>query len=168
LPIFTALDTDPALLDAHERNFVANIREHGWFTTHVGAEQGKPAFSYTTGFWLRFEFPELIVFGLQSRVAHDTYWHMYQELQAGKRFGIGIREGDIFQNLPAVLLPVAPQYYREHLGWSRWFYGNDDFLCLQLIFPEISAQFPWESSSEGFRAVQPDLTAGGWSGRLRH
>src|SRR5229473_5095649 len=76
-PMRTALDAHPAQLDRHERNFVEKIREHGWFGTHVFADKNGPGFGYTTGFWLRFGFPELILFSLSRQVAHDTFWHMY-------------------------------------------------------------------------------------------
>ena len=90
---------------------------------------------------------------------------MYHELDAGRRFPIGELTGAIFENCAAVLLPISPQQYRPHLGWSGWFYGGDDFRCLQLVFPDSSGRFPWSSgSSESFRAAQPDLTAGNWSG----
>jgi hypothetical protein len=168
MPKFTALDADPAQLDEHEQNFVAMIRKCGWFGTQVAGDKDGPGFTYTTGFWLQFEFPEVVVFGLGRQVARDTLWHMYRQLEAGKSFGIGIREDEIFRNASAVLLPVSPQHYRNHLGWSRWFYGNDEFQCLQLIFPDASGQFPWEAVSEIVSAAPPDLTAGDWSGLRRH
>ena len=168
MPRFTALDADPAKLDEHEQNFVAMIREFGWFATQVAGDKDGSAFSYTTGFWLKFEFPEIVLFGLERQVAHDTLWHIYRELEAGKRFAIGTRDDEIFQNVAAMLLPVSTQHYRDHLGWSRWFYGNDDFQCLQLIFPDRTGRFPWEEVSESFRTLQPDLTSGNWSGRRHH
>src|SRR5215475_12245901 len=126
----TALDADPAQLDRHEQNFVESVRKHGWFGTYVAADSDGPSFAYTTGFWLKFRFPELILFSLRRQVAHDTFWHMHRGLEAGKHFAIGEPEDDIFQNVAAVLLPVSPQQYRAHLGWSRWFYGGDRFQCL--------------------------------------
>jgi hypothetical protein len=165
----TALDADPAQLDEHERNFVGQIRKHGWAGTHVASDEEGPGFSYTTGFWFKFNFPELILFSLRGNVAHDTFWHMYHELAAGRRFPVGELTEDIFQNSLAVLLPVSPQQYRPHLGWSRWFYGSDDFLCLQLVFADSCGHFPWSSrSSESFRTTQPDLTTGNWSGLRDH
>lgn len=168
----TALDADPAELDKHEQNFVEQIRKHGWFGTHVLSDEEGPGFSYTTGFWLKFKFPELIVFSLQREVAHDTFQHMYHELEAERRFPLGEPNGAIFKNFAAVLLPVSPQQYRPYLGWSSWFYGGDHFPCLQLVFPDSSGRFPWSlGSSESFRAAHPDLTAGNWSGlryNLRH
>jgi Domain of unknown function (DUF4262) len=169
MPKFTALDADPARLDAHEQNFVEKIREQGWFAIHVLGDADGPGFAYTTGFWLKFKFPELIVFGLTRDVAHDTFWHMYRQLEAGERFGTGKRVNEIFENVPAVLLPVSQQHYRSHLGWTRWFYGNDEFQCLQLIYPDENGRFPWsDEASLDFRATQPDLTAGNWSDSRTH
>jgi hypothetical protein len=161
----TALDAVPAQLDKHEQRFVENIRKHGWFHMHVGAGEGEPEFSYTTGFWLKFTFPEVILFSLRREIAHDTFWHIYRELEAGRRFATGEPEPGILRDSPAVLLPVSPQRYRTHLGWSRWFYGGDAFECLELVFPDLSGHFPWSSSaSDAFRAAQPDLTEGDWPG----
>jgi Domain of unknown function (DUF4262) len=161
----TALDADPAQLDRHEQNFVENVRKHGWFGTYVGADGDGPGFGYTTGIWLKFGFPELVVFSLSRQVAHNTFWYMYRGLEAGKHFAIGEPEDDIFKNVAAVLLPVSPQEYPAHLGWSRWFYGGDQFQCLQLVFPDPSGSFPWsDRASDSFRAGQPDLTAGNWFG----
>ncbi|WP_375789886.1 DUF4262 domain-containing protein [Bradyrhizobium sp. Pha-3] len=97
--------------------------------------------------------------------AHNTFWHIYRELDAGRRFPVGEPTGEIFENVPAVLLQVAVEQYRAHLGWSRWFYGNGEFECLQLIYPDRSGAFPWAPGSlVDFRAAQPDLTAGNWAG----
>jgi hypothetical protein len=86
--MFTTLDVDPSRLDEHERKFVSNIREHGWFGTAVfGDEEG--GFSYTTGFWLKFNFPEIMTFALKRETAHDTFWHICRTLEQGERFAIG-------------------------------------------------------------------------------
>jgi hypothetical protein len=94
---------------------------------------------------------------------------MYRRLEAGKRFAIGEPEDDIFKNVAAVLLPVSRQEYQSHLGWSRWFYGGDEFECLQLVFPDSNGYFPWsDRASDSFRASQPDLTTGNWFGHRGH
>lgn len=163
--MLTALDIDPAQLDKYEQNFVAQIRKHGWFGTHVMPDDEGPGFSYTTGLWLKFRLPELILFSMSKEAAHDTFWHVYRELEAGRRFPVGEPIGEIFENVTAVLLPVSPEQYRPHLGWSGWFYKGDSFECLQLVVPDRDGKFPWTpGSSADFRRTQPDLTAGDWSG----
>jgi hypothetical protein len=163
--MLTALDAAPERLDQHEQNFVQQIREHGWFGTHVAADAEGPGFCYTTGFWLKFRFPEVILFSMSRETAQDTFWPIYRELEAGRRLPVGELTGEIFENAAAVLLAVALEQYEAHLGWSRWFYGNDSFECLQLVFPDRGGEFLWTSgSSADFQAAQPDLTAGNWFG----
>jgi hypothetical protein len=165
--MFTALDAPPERLDQHEQNFVAQIRNHGWFGTHVMPEGDKPGFAYTTGFWLKFEFPEVILFSMRQQAARDTFWTIYHELEAGRLPPVGEPTAAIFQNAAAVFLPLSLQHYRCHLGWSRWFYGNDEFECLELVYPDRDGRFPWAAeASNAARAAQPDLTEGNWSGLL--
>ena len=129
------------------------------------ADGNGPGFSYTTGFWLKFEFPELILFSMSRENAQDTFWTIFRELEAGRRLPVGDPTDAVFENAAAVLLSVSLEHYQSHLGWSRWFYGNDSFECLQLVFPDRGGAFPWTpGSSADFRAAQPDLTAGNWTG----
>jgi len=163
----TALDTDPRKLDEHEQEFVADVREHGWFNTGVLAEDDLPGFSYTTGFWLSARLPEAIIFSTKNAVAHDLFWDMYRQGKAGMTYPVSVRTDLVFANLPAYLFPVAKKHYHEHLGWSRWFYGGDDFPCLQIVWPDPKGVFPWEQGfDERFRQDQTDLTEDGWLNSL--
>jgi hypothetical protein len=164
----TALDADAAALDEHEKTFVANIRKHGWTHTFVSEDEEGCGFSYTTGFWLSLNFPELIMFSLRHEIAHDTFWHIYRELEGGHTFVAREPIENIFENLRAVLLPVHKGQFPEYLGWSRWFYGGDDFKCWQLVWPDPNGRFPWHFDvSSAMREGQPDLTEENWCG-LRH
>jgi hypothetical protein len=160
----TALDAPPERLDADEKKFVAAIREHGWFRTQVSADDEGPGFSYTTGLCINAGHPELILFGLKGDIARDVLWDLFREAQAGFRLPSSTRTDRAFGNLPAYAFPVAKRHYPEYLGWSRWFYGGDDFGCLQLVWPDRAGLFPWEA---GFDAAlgddQPDLSEAGWT-----
>jgi hypothetical protein len=164
----TALDADASAMDEHEKKFVSTIRKHGWTQTSVSADEAGCGFSYTTGFWLNLRFPELITFSLRHESAHDTFWYMYRELEGGQTFAVREPIENIFSNLRATLLPVPGRHFQEYLGWSRWFYGGDDFSCMQLVWPDPSGKFPWQFDvSSAMLDAQPDLTDGNWSG-LRH
>jgi len=159
----TALDAPDDVLDDQEKNFVSHVREHGWFRTNVFEESGSPGFSYTTGFWLGLKAPEIIVFSLKSEIAHDVLWDVYRAIDAGTTFPVGQRLSNVFANIEAVFLPVAKPFYRERLGWSRWFYGNDEWPCLQLVWPDAFGKFPWETGyEERFATSQPNLTGEAW------
>ncbi|WP_235364918.1 DUF4262 domain-containing protein [Sphingomonas sp. ERG5] len=155
------------MLDAGEANFVDKVRDYGWFATHVTAEEGHPGFAYTTGFWLTLQVPEVIVFSLKSDIAHDVLWDMFRDAKAGARRPMGTSVPDIFGNTDAYLFPIAKAHYPDHLGWSRWFYGGDDFPCVQLVWPDRAALFPWQPGFDArFSADQPDLSEKGWVSSL--
>ena len=162
--MFTALDADPKNMDKHERKFVGIIREHGWHRMNVFADQSGPGFVYTTGFWL-IGFPEIIVFSMKPEIAGDVLWDMFRSIKAGQTYPTAEMTNDIFANLRAYLLPVGKRHYPEHLGWSSWFYGNNEFPCLQLVWSDHDGVFPWERHfSAEFTGDQPDLSEGNWAG----
>ncbi|MFE0755350.1 DUF4262 domain-containing protein [Inquilinus sp. NPDC058860] len=164
----TALDAPVDALDPQERRFVAIMREHGWHHTGVFEEDENPEFSYSTGFWLTLRHPEIIAFSLSQDVAGRVLWDLYRDLQKGRVLPVGVRLSDVFANTDAYLMPVDKQHYAEHVGWSRWFYGNDDFPCLQLVWPDKRGAFPWEAGRyEPPPALQPDLSPAGWIQSLK-
>jgi len=163
----TALDLPADKLDALEQAFVAQIREHGWHSTSVLEDDEGPGFTYTTGFWVSLGVPEVMVFTLSAEVAHDTLWDVYREAKGGRRFPIGVRVPDIFANVDSFLIPVGKQHYAEYLGWSRWFYGGDEFSCVQLLWPDKQGRFPWQAGVEqSYTRLQPDVSAAGWTKAL--
>ena len=166
----TALDAPESVLDPQERDFVAIVREHGWHRMNVfpDEEGDAPGFSYTTGFWLGFEAPEVVVFGLSSEVAGSILWDLYRELENGVRFEAGVRVPGLIQNMDVVFAPVARSHYRERLGWTSWFYGGEIFPSLQLIWPDRAGLFPWEAGADpAFARFQPDLSESGWAALVK-
>ncbi|MEL7027581.1 MAG: DUF4262 domain-containing protein [Pseudomonadota bacterium] len=154
----TALDLDDALLDADERSFVENVRKHGWFGTHVFEDAEGPGFSYTTGFWHKFAFPELILFALPKEVSHEIFWNFYNDLEAKKRSAVNKPISQIINGYDVIIKEVRPDHFAEYLGWNRWFYGGDNFEACQVFFPDKSGRFPWsEDTSSEFSKLQPNL-----------
>jgi hypothetical protein len=163
LDMFTALDSPQDKLDDHEKNFVAQVRKHGWFRTSVFDDGKGPGFSYTTGFWRGVKAPEIVVFSLKFELAHDVLWDIYRDVAAGVSFATGQRLSNVFANTEAVFLPVSKKFYPDYFGWSRWFYAGDDWPCLQLVWPDTNGTFPWEAAYEDrFASDQPNLTGDQW------
>jgi hypothetical protein len=163
----TAIDLPVGKLDQHDKNFIAKIQEHGWFRTNVFADEEGPGFSYTTGFWLAFGTPEVIVFSLKANSAHTIMGDIYRALESGETLPIRKPLSKLFRSHDAVLLPVSKRHYREYLGWNRWFYGGDDFPCVQLVWPDTHGVFPWVPGFEDrFVNDQIDLTDGDWAGGI--
>ncbi|WP_025290488.1 DUF4262 domain-containing protein [Sphingomonas sanxanigenens] len=159
----TALDALPETLSASEKAFVTMIRENGFFRTEVLGDDEGPGFSFTTGFWVTAKHPELIMFSMTGDIAHDIFWDLFKDARSARSLPVGRRTDQVFANLPAYAFPVAKRHYADHLGWSRWFYGDDKFPCIQIVWPDRGGVFPWE---KGFDATfvndQPDLSEHGW------
>ena len=163
----TALDLPADKLDEHEQEFVTQIREHGWHSTSVLEDDEGPGFTYTTGFCVNLGMPEVILFALNPDVAHDVLWDVYREAKGGRQFPIGVRVPDVFANVDAFLVPVGKEAYPYFLGWSTWFYGGDEFPCVQLVWPDKEGRFPWQDGiEESFKRLQPDISAAGWTKAL--
>lgn len=161
--MLTVLDAPPDALDEAEQSFVSKVREHGWFRTGVFGDDEGPGFSFTTGFWVNANHPELIIFGTRDDIAHDVFWDLFRDAKSGQALPVGRRTDAVFANLSAYVFRVAKKHHRDFLGWSRWFYGGDDFPCLQIVWPDRVGKFPWEPDFDAeFKADQPDLTEGGW------
>ena len=164
----TALDARREDLDDDEREFVDAIREDGWFRTGVLGEGKHPAFSYTTGFWLKFQAPEVLIHSLRDDIAHDVLWDIFRDLQSGWRPALGQPTDGVLGNLRVCFFRVDRRRYDDHLGWSRWFYRGGDFECVQLVWPDRGGAFPWQDGFDPkFRNDQVDLSVGGWMNKLR-
>ena len=161
--MITALDAPFIALDADEKVFVAKIREHGWFRTSVSSDDEGPGFSYTSRLWVNTGKPEVIMFGMKSEVAHDVFWDLFRDAQAGHSLKQGVQLDEVFGNLPAYAFPVAKRFYREYLGWNQWLYAGDNFPCVQIVWPDRDGEFPWRQGFDPtFAKDQPDLTESGW------
>lgn len=99
----TALDAPKESLDPSEQSFVAAIREHGWFRTHISADDEGPGYSFSTGFWTSTKQPELLLFGTRSDIAHDVLWDLFRLAEQRRALPIGRRTDQVFANLPAYL-----------------------------------------------------------------
>jgi len=157
--MLTALDLKRSLFDSAEQSFLNGIQEHGWYLTHVFADDDGPCFSYTTGFWRMLNFPELILFSLPMEACHQIFADLREKVLQGQKLLMDAPVSEIVDEYDVIMRPVLPANFEGYLGWNRWFYGGDSFQAAQVFFPDRYGAFPWsENVSEGFALTQPDLT----------
>lgn len=158
----TALDADPTAFSDYERQLVDAVREHGWFCPSVFADEDGPAFAYSVGFWKSLGKPEVIVFGLPTKVGHAVLWQVYRLFEAGLGPPVGEPIDGLLQGYPAYLMP-ADEKADDFLLSANWFYGGTDYPRLQLVWPDSNGLFPWQAGAEPtFVADQPDLSDATW------
>ena len=161
------LDYPDDHFDAAELAFVDGIKQHGWMHTNALDEDDKPGFSFTTGFAASIGHPELIIFKVDKKVAHDIFWLLYRCAENGKPVPRARRVGGILPNDDAYIFTVARRHYPNYLGWSRWFYRGDDFECLQVVWPDEAGVFPWEDGFDPkYANAQVDLSERGWAAEV--
>ena len=163
----TKLDTPFEAIEPFERAFVAKVREHGFFRAEVFGDAIGPGFSYSTGFCVTTGQPEIVMFSTEAEIAHNVFWNMFRLAEANIPVSLGKPTYQVFANRSAYVFPIAKNFYASHLSWSRWFYGGDDFSCLQIVWPDREGAFPWETTFDPAMAGrQSDLTEHGWRASL--
>ena len=163
----TLLDAPLDALKPPEHAFAAKVREDGFFRAEVFGDAVGPGFSYSTGFWVSTGQPEIIMFSIKGEIAHDEFWDMFRLAKGNTPLSLGKPTNQVFANRTAYVFPIAKRFYPDYLGWSRWFYGGDDFPCLQIVWPDREGVFPWEGRFDPAQpGGQPDLTEHGWQASL--
>lgn len=165
----TVISDPPTNPRTYEVDLIKRVKEHGWQTTSVGADDnGDPAFSYTTGFWLTLEQPEVIVFDFPAKLSHDVFGQMIARAREGDHFAVGEPVKGILSNEVVYLLPVTRDARVEYLRSSEWFYKRAEFPVLQLVWADRAGRFPWDSNcEESLVRLQPNLWEKAWTERLK-
>jgi len=146
--------------DEHERKAIQDVLEFGVHILHVFDPDGEnPRFSYTVGLWHHHQHPEVILFGLKEELCHSVLNTLNDEIADGKSFLAESSSLEILEGFRCYFEKLPKDQYESCLGWARWFYGGDDFEAVQLIWPNTSGVFPWQSNAdEHLRWMEPILT----------
>jgi hypothetical protein len=143
-----------------DEKFLENIERHGWVVTRVfrsGDETG-PEFAYSTGLFLNYQHPEIIIFGLDLGNMHTIINNIGDMVKKGQRFESGKEYQDIFARCGCEFRDVDVSRYKAYLGWAIWFYESYQFPTLQCFWPDRRGLYPWSSTcSADVATLQPLL-----------
>lgn len=136
----------PHAEDDSDRKLLSDIEKYGWHVVFVSEEPHSPRFAFTVGLYYRHAHPEILVMGLEQPTAHSVLHAMVTRIQNGEKFGSGALVTDI-ASFPLALVPVHTDHFKEFLGYGIWFYRSlsAPFPALQLVWPDGSGLFPWQS-----------------------
>lgn len=168
LPTVTVLTDPPTNLKSYEAELIGRVKEFGWQTTSVLADDNSdPGFSYTTGFWITVDQPEVVVFDFPPELAHDVFGQMMRRAQAGNRLELGRPVDGILANEAVYFFRVTRGSAASYLRSSDWFYRRGPFPAVQLVWADSSGRFPWEQDFDASLVkLQPDLSPKGWMDEL--
>lgn len=135
-------------LDVTLESIQQKVNEFGCNIIHIPADEYNPGFAYTIGLYQRFKHPEIICFSLKQETLHGLLNDACTFIQQGKFFRPGgIPCEDLLNNYDVQFLRVDKSYHPNYLGFANWFYQNQDYPAIQLVWPDKQGIFPWE---EGF------------------
>jgi hypothetical protein len=147
-------------LKPQDAKFLEMIEEHGWAVTRVAPRVGEEGecFAYSAGLFFRFGQPEIVMFGLSLETMHLVINSIGRQMKEGVKFVPEQSFDDLLDKYPCQFKYVDKSHYREHLGWTSWFYESHDYPVLQCFWPDRDGRFPWdEECRAGTRALQPFL-----------
>jgi len=144
--------------DKSEQRVIEDIAKFGWHCVHILAEGEQPQYSFTVGLFHTYQHPELIIFGLPSKVAHQILTTAADAAKSGQPLDLSAPTDELLNDYSCCFIEVPSSQYYEHVGLCRWYYEGNGFPLYQVVWPSRSGFFPWHSRApEAFRAAQPVL-----------
>lgn len=136
-----------------------DIATYDWHVIASVAKDRLPAYGYTIGLAERFDHPEIILIGLPPKTIQLILNSVGEYVRKGGRIVIGADYVDEFiSNIPVKFVEVRHEHYPRYLQYAIEYYRNEDFVVMQLIWPDKLGQFPWEDKYDPeLKFVQPML-----------
>jgi hypothetical protein len=117
-------------LTPSDAKFLEIIDKFQWHVMSVAPridEEGEN-FSYSTGLFMRFKHSEIILFGLDPDTSQVIINDIGKSVEAGNAYELDRDYADIFADgVNCRFRPVLPAHYKEYVGWSLWFYEQEQF-----------------------------------------
>ncbi len=155
--------------DPLDQSYLDKIETYGHavmsVADRVDEPTGEPNFSYSTGAYESYGAPELIIFGLSSKMHHWMINEFYNRLQQGETFPLGEEVEGFLEGYPVVFVEASERAANDYMNFTRWYYEGEPFPVWQLVWPGVnSRKFPWEEDCpQEIIDAQPDLSAQGFA-----
>ena len=147
----------PEPRDSAERCVLADVAKYGLHVVPVPPAAGIPCWSFSLGLYRSYGSPEVVVFGLPQRVAHEVLNELGARAASAPLLADELHDG-VIEGFGCVLRPVLPKWYAPFLGMAGWYYQRRAFPALQCLWPDARGRYPWDSEfSPELRPAQPLL-----------
>ena len=144
--------------DAGEQKVLDDIAKYGWHCVNILAEGHEGPYSFTIGLFHAYQYPELLIYGLKSEVAHKVLSNAVEDLPQGRRLDLNAPTDELLVGYSRCFVEVPASKYFEHVGWARWYYRGNGFSLYQIVWPSRDGYFPWHpKASQEFKQCQPVL-----------
>jgi hypothetical protein len=137
-----------------ERTVVTDIEEFGWHGVSRFPGESQPDHYYTVGLRQTYDHPEILIVGLAGDVPHGMARALVGAIADGASFGAGDRSDAILEGYDVTFSSVGPDVSRKWLPLAAWYYDDDSWEALQLLWPDRAGLFPGEDRSDEDRSPQ--------------
>lgn len=104
-----------------------------------------PSFSYSVGLEYNLKFPEIICFGIPPQVAAALINDIAGRVVAGGEVLLDSAIAELAANDYQMMLKYChPQAKEQYTPLATWFYGNQDYRLVQLVWQGENHCWPWE------------------------
>lgn len=136
-----------------------NIEKYGCHLITIEADNYMPAFVYSIGLYQRFRHPEIVCFGLSTELMAGLINDACYLIKNGMELRPQNRYSEFIEGNDVQFLSVDKEYYKDYLGYARWFYNKSlDFPAIQLVWPDKQQNFPWDAKfNQQWKYKQPLL-----------
>lgn len=141
---------------AAEQKVIDDVATYGWHCINIHPDAGDVGYAFTIGLFKSYGHPELIIFGLPGKVAHQILGIAADAAKAGNPIDLTQPTDDLLHGYACRFAEVPRSQYREYVGFCRWYYRGDDFPLQQVVWPSRAGLFPWDpEAGPDFKAAQP-------------
>jgi len=138
--------------------FVSNIEKHGLAVIMVESTDYLPSFAYSVGLWQKYNHPEIICFGLTTKLLHKIINDVAEIIKTGTKLESHNTYLNIFKESRAEFLNVDKRNIGDYFVYAIEYYKTKEFPALQLVWTDLMDRFPWEKNFEKeFKYKQPLL-----------
>lgn len=138
--------------DQYLRMVRENVEKFGWHDQGVFPTEDAPGnpFNYTVGLMENFTHPELLIVGIDPRLAHQLLSAAVERIRDGEAFTDGSETASLTEGATRVTFrALTPEQVAATMGLARRYYvGNDDVAALQVLLPDPNGYFPGEEGCD--------------------
>ena len=144
--------------DKSEQKVIDDIATYGWHCVSIHPEGDDVGYAFTVGLFQSYGHPELIIFGLSPKVAHQILAIAADAAKSGAPLDLTQPTDALINGYLCCFVEVPLTEYYEHVGYCRWYYQGNGFPLYQVVWPSRDGLFPWhDQATSGFKAAQPVL-----------
>lgn len=135
-----------------------HIKKYGLSVTMIESTKYFSSFAYSIGLQETFNHPEIICFGLNTKLLHEIINDVSDIIKREGSINSDKDYNNIFKSSRAKFLQVDERNIEDYFGVAIRYYDSKKINALQLIWPDRNDKFPWELNfEERFKFIQPLL-----------